>query len=73
MGWVLGYATAFSQHVQRSAAAAVLPNGRILVQMVDDYCAQRPSDLLAVATSGIMEYAVQAAVQTAGQTLPRHD
>ncbi len=73
MGWVLGYATAFSQHVQRSAAAAVLPNGRILVQMVDDYCAQRPSDLLAVATSGIMEYAAQAAVQTAGQTQPRHD
>jgi hypothetical protein len=72
MGWVLGYATAFSQHVPRSAAAAILPNGGILAQMVDDYCAQRPSDLLAAATSGIMEYAAQAAVQTAGQT-GRHD
>jgi hypothetical protein len=66
MGWVLGYATAFSQHVPRSAEAAILPNGGILAQMVDDYCIQRPSDLLAAATSGIMQYAAQAAVQTAG-------
>jgi hypothetical protein len=72
MGWVLGYATAFSQHVPRPAAAAILPNGAILAQMVDDYCVQRPSDFLAAATSGIMEYAAQAAVQTAGQT-QRHD
>jgi hypothetical protein len=66
MGWVLGYATAFSQHVPRSAAATILPNGGILAQMIDDYCVQRPSDLLAAATSRIMEYAAQAAVQTAG-------
>src|SRR5580704_15793315 len=68
MGWVLGYATAFSQHVPRSAAVAILPNGAILAQMVDDYCAQRPSDLLAAATSRIMEYVAQGAVQTTGHT-----
>jgi hypothetical protein len=68
MGWVLGYATAFSQHVPRPAVAAILPNGGILAQMVDDYCVQRPSDLLAAATSRIMEYVTQATVQTAGHT-----
>jgi hypothetical protein len=72
MGWVLGYATAFSQHVPRSAAAAILPNGGILAQMLDDDCTQHPSDWLAAATSRIMEYAAQAAVQTAGQT-QHHD
>ncbi|SRR5258706_13742574 len=66
MGWVLGYATAFSQHVPRSPDAAILPNGSILALMLDDYCAQHSADLLALATSTIMENATQAAVQTAG-------
>jgi hypothetical protein len=66
MGWVLGYATAFSQHVPRSAEAAILPNGGLLAQMIDSYCVQRPSDLLAAATSTVMQYTARAAVQTAG-------
>jgi len=70
MGWVLGYATAFSQQVPRSPDAAILPNGSILALMVDDYCLQHPSDLLAQATSRIMEYAAQATVRTAGHTEP---
>src|SRR5579872_3888096 len=49
MGWVLGYATAFSQHAQRPSDAALLPTGQRLAAMLDSYCVQRPSDILAAA------------------------